>query len=218
MTMAAGGFNALGGFFGGRQEADEANRRAVNAYRERLKAREFDYALRSSEYNQRRLRAQQQYQENYTAANRAYMSEQNRINEIYRKAGFDTQGRRLDLQKEIGSAAARGVSGQSAQLARQSSMAAFGRNEAIQAQSLIGADTAYNTAVTDIRDKLKIDNRTAYNTIGQAPLPSMLPISPTMTQGPSLFSLGTGLIGAATEGFSTENAIRKERGQKPLFS
>jgi hypothetical protein len=218
LTLGSGIASSVFKFTSGQSEAAQANRAAADQYRQRLKIRENQYIQDNILYGNRISRYQDQLYENRTAAGRAYEGEQNRLNEIYRTARFNTQARDIQAMQGLGRAAASGRTGASALRSSDNVYSQFGRNQAIQAQSLMGAQQAYGANTRDIRRKLAAGNRAAFYNVGPAPTPGVMPLAPTAVQGPSVFSLGTDLLGVASSGLGMENEIRTARGQKPLFS
>lgn len=203
---------------GGQSEAAQQNRAAQEQYRQQLKIRAANFAKESALYNARIASSREQIFENQKAAGRAYQSEQARLNEIYRQAAFGTQARSIQSAQEMGRATAAGRTGVSASRVAGNVLAEFGRNQAIQAQSLMSAQDAFTRANERTRDRLFADNRRSYESIGLAPTPGLMPIQPAQVQGPSWMSLLGDVSGAVVTGLNTENDIRSARGQKPLFS
>ena len=97
-------------------------------------------------------------------------------------------------------AAARGVSGQSAQLARQSASARIGRQAAARDEQLLGAVMA-NQLREDARiQSLNAGIEKAYQDVRYAPEKSRKMDKPTLASGPSALSLVAGLGQAALSG------------------
>ena len=96
--------------------------------------------------------------------------------------------------------AARGVSGQSAQLARQSASARIGRQAAARDEQLLGAVMA-NQLREDARiQSLNAGIEKAYQDVRYAPEKSRKMDKPTLVDGPSALSLVAGLGQAALSG------------------
>lgn len=218
MQIGLGAANAIGSFIGGQSEADAQNAAAREQYKQQLKIREAKYLSDLGAYNLRKAQYRDQMSENFASANRAYASEQNRLNEIYKQAAFASQGANIKAIQGAGRAAASGRMGANAARMRGDVMAEFGRGQAMQAESLMSAQNALTTANKRTRQKLAAANRRAFYNVGAMPSTPVMPIKPTAVQGPSPLSLLGGLGEVAISGMTMENDIRKARGQKPLFS
>ena len=101
-----------------------------------------------------------------------------------------------------------GRTGRSADRVGMEDLAQFGRNQAIMAESLLGAQQSYDTRTEAIRRQQISSNNEAFNDVAYAPEPGVAPPQPVMRQGPSSLSLASGLLGAAVDGFSAYNKFK----------
>jgi len=206
---AANAAIGIAGAFG----ADSAQRAAISQqnnairkqWKEQLKVRGIQWAQARADYGNRKIDYQDQLQQNYLAANKAYVSQQARINELFQQAAFRTQDRQIQQAQAVGSIQARGVSGKSAQRLQSLTEGMFGRNEAIQQQGLRGAVRAQQVANRNTRDALKISNRNAYKQVMTPPVAPPSPLAPTLYSQPSsmglLTGIGNSLLGGVQAGY-----------------
>ena len=104
--------------------------------------------------------------------------------------------------------AASGVTGKSAQRMDNQIVSQFGRNQAIAAESLFGAQMAYKDRTASINRSLQSDNNKAYEKVAIQPQAGVAPPPPVMTPGPSGLGLIAGLGSAAIGGFDTYNSLK----------
>lgn len=200
-TAATGVLGAVSQHNAASAQANAANQAATSNYKYQLKMRERSWDRERFRYNNQIHQFNQQVDENNSSAAKAYASEQRRLNEIFRKAAFENQGRMAEMLGANGKMAAAGRTGKSADRVTSSLIAAFGRNQATQAESLISANQAYTARTGSVRDQLRNANRTAYNQVSVGPQPGVAPPRPVMNQGPSGLSLATGILSAGVSGF-----------------
>lgn len=200
-SFATGAIGAVAQHRAASAQASAANAAATSNYKYQLKMRERSWDRERFRYSTQKKQYKEQLFENQSAAAKAYASEQRRLNEIYAQAALNTQGRLSQLLGQQGKMAAAGRSGRSAERVSDSLIAAYGRNQAIQAESLLSAGLAYNTRTANIRDSLRRDNRAAFNQVAINPMPGVAPPQPVMQQGPSGLGLAAGLLGAGVQGY-----------------
>ena len=200
-TFATGALGAVAQNQSANAQAAAANRAAVGNYKYQLKMRERSWDTERHRYGTQISQYKDQLIENNSAAAKAYASEQRRLNEIYRQAAFSNQGRLAQLLGQTGKMTAAGRSGKSADRVEQSLMANFGRNQAVQAASLMSAQQSYSTRTDNIRDQLRRSNNDAFQQVRIAPQPGVAPPQPVMQQGPSGLGLMTGILGAGIQGY-----------------
>lgn len=207
-SFATGALGAVGQHQSASAQASAANAAATSNYKYQLKMRERSWDRERYRYGQQLHQYNMQTQENYSAAQKAYSSEQRRLNEIFRKAAFDQQGMLTQVAGSQGKMTAAGRSGRSADRINNSLLSAYGRNQAIQAESLLSAQNAYTAATGTIRDQLRNSNRDAFNAVAINPQPGIAPPPPVMQQGPSGIGLMSGLLSAGVSGFQTYNNLK----------
>lgn len=116
---------------------DETNRRN-HAFD--LAIREFDYSNQVRQFNESERIYGLQRGFNARAEIEAHAAEDRRMQDIVTSMAFDQQSMLVDLVQGEGKSLARGVSGRSAAKNLGSYIAAYGRNQAILAESLVSAN------------------------------------------------------------------------------
>lgn len=199
------GSSALGAV-GQHQSASAAaaaqNEGAIRQYKYQLKVRRRNWDRERERYAHQVTQYKTKTLENEAAAQRAYVSEQTRLNNIYKKASFAQQDQLVKLAQGSGQMAASGRTGRSAQRLDTNVVSQFGRNQAIMAESLLGAQAAYDTRTGGIRRQQISQQNQDFSDVAYAPEPGVAPPQPVMRQGPSGLSLMSGLLGAGVSGVS----------------
>jgi len=206
LGLAQGGMSALGAFgqySSGQAAAAARNRQAMKIYKQQLRNYANDFYTRNAGYKNKISQYQMQQRYNQSAAQRAYESEQERINEIFKQAQFARQGSQIDLAAALGQGQAIEQSGRSAQRRQALIQAGAGRNEAIRNEQLRQSIMMSGARNRYTQEDLAKANKDAYFAVGARPVPGAAPIAPTMQRGPSTMSLLTGLGSAALSGATT---------------
>jgi len=201
-----------------RSQVDAVNRQ--NEYTRRqwdyqLEERDRDWTNQLAIWNTKRAEYGQTLGQNASAADRAYASEQLRLNEAFNQAAFAQQGMLGQLVQGRGSIAASGQSGRSVARMDQSVLAAYGRNNALIAQNLSNARNSMIRANEETRLGLNAANMNAWRSVQFAPQPTQAPPTPMlngMPNKPSGWGLASGLMGAAVSGFGTYNSLKAPSG------
>lgn len=207
-TAVVGGAKAVSGFQAKRQQAKTANQAKASRYEAALNERYLDQTQRNNVYAQNIAQYKQSEGRARDALSRGFGQAQAQLNDVYSSAAFSTQNRLLESEKAIGRIQARGTSGQSAALAAQSQLAAYGRNQAILAENILGARNRYAYDVEGLRQRYNSNRATAYGRLGNAPVAGLKPPEPVYSKGPSTLGLVADLGGAALSGFSTYNSLK----------
>lgn len=135
------------------------NEERLGAYQDATRLQDYNYRLRIQdyEYNQQMRmynKSEQLYKQqrgfNEMAAMMAFASENRRLQETFTEAAFDNQDLMVKMLEQEGQVLARGAAGRSAGKALQSSVAAYGRNQAIIAESLVSAERQSQANLRDI--------------------------------------------------------------------
>lgn len=215
LGVASFGAQALGAV--GQHQSASAQAAAQNAaassnYKHQLKVRENNWDRERFRYTRSIQQFKNTTNENALAAQRAYAGEQTKLNNIYKQASFKQQANLVRLVQGTGKAAASGASGKTAQRLDSQIVGQFGRNQAIAAESLLGAQNAYKTRTDSISRQLESDNNRAYEKVAVQPLPGVAPPPPTMTPGPSPLGLIAGIAGAGLSGYETYNSLKPPTG------
>lgn len=200
LGFASSALGAIGSHQSASATARAKNEGAIRSYKHQLKVRSANWNRERVRYANQITQYRTQTLENEAASNRAYVSEQQRLNNIYSKASFAQQDQLVKLAQSSGQVASSGRTGKSAQRLDTNVVSQFGRNQAIMAQSLLGAQTAYDTRTDAIRRQQISQQNQDFSEVAYAPAPGVAPPAPVMTQGPSGLSLAAGLLGAAVDG------------------
>ena len=211
-SLATGAIGAVGQHQSAQAQADAQNAAATSNYKHQLKVRERNWDRERYRYNRNLVQYDQQLNENSLAARRAYAGEQQKLNNIYKQASFKNQANLVQLVQGSNQAAAAGMTGKSAQRLDSQLVSQFGRNQAIAAESLFGANVEYKNRVDSINRSLQSDNNKAYENVAIQPQEGIAPPPPVMTPGPSPLGLIAGIGGAAIGGFQTYNSLKPPTG------
>ncbi len=148
-------------------EKTKANERKVADYTDAMNLRRYNFDLKVRNAEQKSNMAQfqksndlynKQVSFNQAAAISAADAELTKLEEINKKAAFDTEDRLIKAIQTEGQLLARGVDGVSSQKAMQALLFSQGTSEARLAESLVSAEMSVNKALQDIaRDKYGAD-------------------------------------------------------------
>lgn len=202
LSFVGSAAQSVGGFMSQQAQADASNEAAIQNYKYQLAQRENKWRQTLTAWNHKRLEYKKATQEHKEAAHRGYAQEQQRLNELYQKAAFTNQDQLIQLMQAQGKWGAMGNSGQSSQRINAMMVAQYGRNQAIQAESLFSARNAYKLQADQIRADWKGANNKAYSQVALAPVADFAPPAPVMDPGPNALSLVGGLASAAVSGAS----------------
>ena len=182
-------------------QADAQNAAATSNYKYQLKVRERSWDREVHRYGRQLHQYDSSLQENSMAGQRAYSGAQRKLNSAYQQASLKQQANLVNLLKGSGQAAAAGRNGRSSTRLDNNIVSQFGRNQAIAAESLMGAGFAYNRQTDNIRREVDSSNKQAYEKVALAPQAGVAPPPPVMTPGPSGLSLAAGIVEAGVGGF-----------------
>jgi hypothetical protein len=201
---------AIGQHQSAQAQADAQNAAAKSNYKHQLQVRQNNWDRERFRYNRQLVQYGKTLTENASATNRAFAGQQQKLNNIYKQAGFKQQASLVKLTQGSDQMAAAGRTGRSAQRLDNQIVSQFGRNQAIAAESLTGAGNAFRNTVGAIRRQQISDNNRAYENVAVQPMPDAAPPPPVMTPGPSGLSLAAGLGSAALSGIGTYNELVPE--------
>jgi hypothetical protein len=204
---------------------------AQRDYQYNLKIRNYEYRNQVRQYRESERIYGLQLQFNNQAAEVAKEAEALKFQDILAEMAFDQQDLFVKMLQEEGQAQARGVSGRSAEKVLQASIASYGRNQAILAQSLVSAEKANAMAMRQIdtekrgADLAAQSRRMLVPVKGPAP-PEPLPLpravlldplepkrGPKPMKGvntmpiPSGLTIANSFIGGAMQGLSLGNSL-----------
>ena len=197
--LAGSVLGSVGQFASGSAAASAQNRAAIGQYKYQLKMRRLAWQDTRQQYATKLGQYGNQLAANTEAANIAYAGQQRKLNDIYKKAAFSQQAQLVQLTQGSGKMAAAGRLGKSAERLDLDMVRQFGRNQAIQAESLLSAQYGLQNANRGIRRDLLSANNKAFSDVAVQPKPGVAPPPPAMAQGPSPLSLMGGLLGAAAD-------------------
>jgi hypothetical protein len=199
VALAGTALSAVGQYQSGQAAASAQNSAARAQYKYQLKIREKNWNHERQRYATKLGQYGNQLAENNAAAYRAYASEQRKLNDVFKKAAFAGISQKIEATKAYGKMSASGSLGKSAERADDMVLMQLGMNQAIQAESLFSAQTAFDQTVGGIRRQQLSANNKAFSQVAVAPEPDVAPPPPAMAQGPSPLSLMGGLLGAGAD-------------------
>ena len=209
-SMASGIAGSVGQHQSASAQAAASNEAARREYRYKLKMRQNNWERERERYSVGVANYRQAVADNAEAANRAYVGQQEKLNNIYRQASFQQQAQLVQLAQGSGRAAASGRRGRSAMRLDNDIVSQFGRNQAIMAESLLSANRGYRSATEAIRREQLSANNRAYSPVAIAPEADIAPPPPVMQAGPSPLGLIAGIGSAAVGGFKTFNSLQPQ--------
>lgn len=153
----------------------------------------------------------EQYGYNRDAANRAYSSEQIRLNELFQQAAFQQQGALQNLIEIQGTNNASERYGRSANRANLlGTLGQFGRNQAMQAASLASARGQSGRNLEQIsRDQMSAD----LNAWQNIAIPPMMQAQMPMPQAPSGMNTALMIGNSVLGGLNTWNSLKAPSSQ-----
>jgi hypothetical protein len=206
-SFATGALGAVGQHQSASAQAAAQNQAATSNYKYQLKVRERSWDRERHRYGRQLYQYEDARQENSLAGSRAYAGAQRQLNTAYQQASLKQQANLVQLLKGTGKQAAAGRTGKSAARLDNDIVSQFGRNQAIAAESLMGANFAYKRQTDGIRREVDSSNKKAYEKVALNPQAGVAPPPPVMTPGPSGLGLAAGLLGAGVSGFNTYNEL-----------
>ena len=213
-SFASGAMGAVG-----QQQSQSAAINAQNAqskaqYEHKLKIRENSWARETSLYANKLNNYKQGMYEQDMAYNRAMSAEQANLNMAYKQAKLENQSEALKMAEQLGDARAFSAErgGRSSARLSVATAAQFGRNQAIQTEELVGAQTQSQLRRDEMNRQLGGDRRKAYGDVSVQPFPDAAPVAPVMQQGPSGLGLMSGLLGSAIGGYQTYRSLTPSKG------
>ena len=207
-SAGSGILGAIGSHQQAQAQADLTNEQSRRQYDYANKQRALDWQGQLSVWGVKRNEFQHQVSENFSAADRAYASEQTKLNEMYQQAAFGQQDQLAQLLGATGSNAAAERSGRSAQRLDTATLGQFGRNNAVIAANLSSARNASIQRTYDATLATDAANRKSHNQVAVAPVAGIAPPVPVMAAGPSGMGLAAGILGGVASGLSAFNSLK----------
>ena len=198
---------AAGSFAQSAMGASASNKAAIRQYKHDLAIREGNWNKEQSVYRSRMVDYKNEYDENYSAAGRAYAAEQTRMNEMFDQVAFQKQDMLTQLLQSTGQLGASEKYGKSAARMNTATLGAFGRNNAIIAANLASARDAMQQRNEDTRLQLQSTNNKAWGQVAIQPTATIAPPPPTM-QKPDYLGLALGVASAVGSGIMKKNELK----------
>ena len=207
-SAGSGILGAVGSHQQAQAQADLTNEQSRRQYDYANKQRALDWQGQLSVWGVKRNEFQNQVSENFSAADRAYASEQTQLHEMYQQAAFGQQAQLAQLIGATGSNAAAERSGRSAQRLDTAALGQYGRNNAVIAANLASARNASIQRTYDTTLATNAANRQAHNQVAVAPVAGIAPPQPVMAAGPSGLGLAAGILGGVASGIGAFNSLK----------
>ena len=192
-----------------RQQLRTANKQRKQDYRQRLAIHNASWNREVSIYSQRKQDYKAQLALNNTAAQNAYVSQQMRLNEIFKGFRFEAQDASIQQDQSLGKIQASGQAGKSVARLSALTQAVYQRNQAIRDASYQSAVTNAELQVQSIADQTDAANRRAYAQVSMPPTRTPSPLAPTLYNQPSRAGLMVGVADGLIGGFSTAMTAHK---------
>lgn len=202
------GLGAINSFNNKRSQTRSANEAIRDRYLIDENLRREKYRNQLSIYNRQLVEYDLGESAAQDALARGYEQNQKRLNEVYDAAAFSTQAGAIAERQATGRALASGQSGRSTQLNMQNAMSQYGRNQAILAANLLGANERFNYDVDSLRRQYITNRNQAFSNVATPPQPGLETTKPSFVQGPSALGLVADLGQAAINGFSTYSDLK----------
>ena len=202
---------AAGSFAQSAMGASANNKASIRQYKHDLAIREGNWNKDQSVYRNRMVDYENEYDENHSAAGRAWAAEQARVNEMFDQVAFQKQDILSQLVQSQGQLGASENYGKTAARMNTAMLGQFGRNNAIMSANLASARTAAMQRNEDTRLQLQSANNKAWSQVAIQPTASIAPLAPVM-QKPDYLGLATGVIGAVGGGLMNGNANKAPNG------
>jgi hypothetical protein len=162
-----------------------------------------NYRAQQQAYRESQRAYQEQINNNARAANRAYESEQRKLQAAYSQAAVEGQGRQIEMMQQQGTILASGRQGQSIGTLLGDAERTYGRDLAQLGMNLGFAQQDYSLASENVfLEATSANNAAAMNRMAR----------PTR---PSPFGLVTGLAGAALGGYSAYDSLKPRPATNP---
>ena len=207
-SAASGIAGSVGQYQSGQAAANAQNAATRRQFKDLERQRYGAWQREQLKFGYQKVKYEQERSNIYDAYGGAVADKQLALNEAFKKAAFNNQAQIQELLKSQGQLAARGRTGRSAERLNDSMLGQFGRNQAIQAETLASARQGYMSQVDKLRNAMRSDLNKAYGPVAIRPVPGVAPSPPTMVAGPSALGLAAGIGSSIVGGFSTYNSLK----------
>jgi hypothetical protein len=207
-TAGVGALGAIGNFIGGNAKAAAENRARIKAYKQQMLIRDVRDQQRFGIYNTKKVGYQQSLKSLDAQFAAKGMQDELQMNELLKGSKVASQNKLINEVQAAGAIAARGSGGASQAKLRQSAMAKLGRQAQVREDQM--TSSIYAKQMKDDAQRLSLDaaKQREFNKVRFAPQMSPVQAMGAMVQGPSPFSLVSGIGQAVLGGLSmgTSNA------------
>ena len=177
-----------------------SNQASARTYKEQLRIRDANWKRTTSIYANQLGTYGLQLKENELAASKAYASQQQRLNNLYKSYAFGLQDAQIKRISNQGKSVASGKSGRSIQRLDRMANQMFLRSKAKGLATLQSGNIAFDTARQNISDQLRITNRNAWTNVSTAPMPTATPLEPTQAPGVNSTIAGLSMLSSGISG------------------
>ena len=210
LGIAQAGMGIMSAF--GANSAATAQANAENKYRKKVYKQQLDEWNRKNLESNARYRAKlnmygDQLENNAVGASRAKFSQQRRLNQLYSQNKLQQQAAGVQQAQALGAVNARQVSGKTQDRLRGSTLAAFGRNQAIRQQNLMNARQETAMGMEEVNRQQNLANRKAHASVMFSPTYGRAPVAPMAAQGPNNMSLYAGIGNSLMSGIGTASEL-----------
>lgn len=193
-SAVAGSVQSIAGYTQAQQETNYANAVAQQQYQAQLQA-----------YRQSEQAYAEQTRLNREAANRGYISEQQKLQAEYRQAAEKAQQLSIQSLRQQGTILASGRTGQSIGILMADPEKQYGRDLATLGQNLGYAQQDYFTSTTGIFNELQSAQNVAQSNR------MIKPIAPIGAPGPGALGLVGGIGGSIIGGVTTHASLKPSK-------
>jgi hypothetical protein len=201
-SAGVGALGAIGNFIGGNAKANAENRARIKAYKQQMLIRNVRDQQRFGIYNTKKVGYQQSLKSLDAQFAAKGMQDELRMNELLKGSKLASQNKLVNEVQAAGKVAAMGSGGASQAKLQQSAMAKLGRQAQIRQDQM--TSSVYAKQMKDDAQRLSLDaaKQREFNKVRFAPQMSPVQEMGAMVQGPSPFSLVSGIGQAVLGGLS----------------
>ena len=198
-SAGVGALGAIGNFIGGNAKANAENRARIKQYKQQMLIRNVRDQQRFGIYNTKKVGYEQSLKSLDAQFAAKGMQDELQMNELLKGSKLASQNKLVNEVQAAGKVAAMGSGGASQAKLQQSAMAKLGRQAQVREDQMISS--VYAKQMKDDAQRLSLDaaKQREYNKVRFAPQMSPVQEMGAMVDGPSPFSLVSG-IGQAVLG------------------
>ena len=196
-SAVSSGLGAIGSY----QQAQAANRAAINNHKYQVQVRDRDWDQTLSIWGAKKTKYKQDLVENNLAAARGYEQAQEGLNRTFETAIQNNEKAFIQYLKNHGQQSAAGRTGRSIDRINTLDIAELERFAGKQAFAMTRSQEAFKQNVGDIRRAAKSERNKLFANVAFAPVPDDAPPPPVTSN--NTLGLLAGLVGAGVSGAST---------------